>query len=119
LIAALVERKRAHGKRFKQGSIVVESVHGRNRHPRFHTHFLQLVPSWLNLVERFFGELTSEVVREGSFQSLRQLVRTIGSYLVERNRNPKKYVWRASGLKILDKIKRARAAIATAAVIST
>jgi transposase len=81
--------------------------HWLSRHPRFHTHFTPTSSSWLNLVERFFGELTSEVVREGSFQSLRQLVRTIGSYLVERNRNPKKYVWRASGLKILDKIKRA------------
>jgi hypothetical protein len=70
-------------------------------------------------LERFFGELTSEEVREGSFQSLRELVRAIESYLVERNRNPKKYVWRACGLEILEKIKRARAALATAAVIST
>jgi hypothetical protein len=59
------------------------------------------------------------VVREGSFQSLRQLVRAIESYLVERNGNPKKYVWRASGLEILEKIKRARAALAAATVIST
>jgi hypothetical protein len=64
-------------------------------------------------------KLTSEVVREGSFQSLRQLVRAIESYLVERNGNPKKYVWRASGLEILEKIKRAREALANAAVIST
>jgi hypothetical protein len=50
---------------------------------------------------------------------LRQLVRAIESYLVERNRNPKKYVWRASGLEILEKIKRARAALADESVIST
>jgi hypothetical protein len=56
---------------------------------------------------------------EGSFQSLRELVRAIESYLAERNQNPKKYVWRASGLEILEKIKRARAALAAAAVIST
>jgi transposase len=93
--------------------------HWLSRHPRFHTHFTPTSSSWLNLVERFFGELTSEVVREGSFQSLRQLVRAIESYLVERNRNPKKYVWRASGLEILEKIKRARAALAAAAIIST
>jgi transposase len=93
--------------------------HWLSRHPRFHTHFTPTSSPWLNLVERFFGELTSEVVREGSFQSLRQLVRAIESYLVESNRNPKKYVWRASGLEILEKIKRARAALATAAVIST
>jgi len=66
--------------------------HWLSRHPRFHTHFTPTSSSWLNLVERFFGELTSEVVRDGSFQSLRQLVRAIESYLVERNRNPKKYV---------------------------
>jgi hypothetical protein len=82
-------------------------------------HFTPTSSSWLNLVERFFGELTSEVVREGSFQSLRELVRAIESYLAERNQNPKKYVWRASGLEILEKIKRARAALAAAAVIST
>jgi hypothetical protein len=59
------------------------------------------------------------VVREGSFQSLREMVRAIESYLAERNQNPKKYVWRASGLEILEKIKRARAALAAATVIST
>ena len=73
----------------------------------------------MNLVERFFGELTSEVVREGSFQSLRQLVRAIESYLAERNQNPKKYVWRASGQKILEKIQRAKEALAAADVIMT
>src|ERR1700741_2073421 len=93
--------------------------HWLSRHPRFYTHFTPTSSSWLNLVMRFFAELTSEVVREGSFQSLRQLVRAIESYLVERNRNPKKYVWRASGLEILEKIKRARAALADESVIST
>jgi hypothetical protein len=93
--------------------------HWLSRHPRFHTHFTPTSSSWLNLVERFFGELTSEVVREGSFQSLRQLVRAIESYLLGHNRNPKKYVWRASGLEILEKIKRAKAALANEAVMST
>ena len=93
--------------------------HWLSRHPRFHTHFTPTSSSWLNLVERFFGELTSEVVREGSFQSLRHLVRAIEFYLVACNANPKKYVWRASSLEILEKIKRAREALATADVIST
>src|SRR6201987_3432709 len=75
--------------------------------------------SWLNLVERFFGELTADVVREGSFQSLRELVRAIESYLADRNQDPKKYVWRASGLKILEKIRRAREVLAAAEVLST
>ncbi len=50
------------------------------------------------------------MVREGSFQSLGELVRAIESYLAERNENPKKYVSRASGLKILEKIQRAKKA---------
>src|SRR4029077_492889 len=82
--------------------------HWLKAHSRFHIHFTPTSSSWLNLVERFFGELTSEVVREGSFESLRELVRAIESYLAERNQNPKKYVWRASGLEILEKIRRAR-----------
>ena len=88
-------------------------------HDRFHIHFTPTRSSWLNLVERFFGELTSEVVRDGSFQSLRELVRAIESYLVERNQNPKKYVWRAAGRKILDKIQRAKEALAASEVIIT
>ena len=56
---------------------------------------------------------------EGSFQSLRELVRAIESYLAERNQNPKKYVWRASGLKILEKIQRAKKALAAAEIIVT
>jgi transposase len=88
-------------------------------HGRFHMHFTPTSSSWLNLVERFFGELTSEVVRDGSFQSLRELVRAIESYLAERNQNPKKYAWRASGQKILEKIRRAKEALAAADVIIT
>ncbi|MBV8224246.1 MAG: IS630 family transposase [Verrucomicrobia bacterium] len=88
-------------------------------HPRFHLHFTPTSSSWLNLVERFFGELTAEVVREGSFQSTRELVRAIESYLADRNQNPKKYVWRASGAKILEKIRRAREALAWEEIIST
>jgi transposase len=88
-------------------------------HRRFHLHFTPTSSSWLNLVERFFGELTADVVREGSFQSARELVRAIESYLADRNRNPKKYVWRASGIKILEKIRRAREALAAAEIIST
>ena len=91
--------------------------HWLKAHGRFHIHFTPTSSSWLNLVERFFGELTSEVVREGSFQSLRELVRAIESYLAERNQSPKKYVWRASGQKILEKIRRAKEALAAAEVI--
>lgn len=80
------------------------------RHPRFHVHFTPTSSSWLNLVERFFRDLTEDVVREGSFQSVGQLVRAMETYLAERNLAPKRYVWRKQGEEILAKISRAQAA---------
>jgi transposase/transposase-like protein len=79
------------------------------RHPRVRQHFTPTSSSWLNLVERFFRDLTVEVVREGSFRSVAELVRTIEGWLAERNREPRRYVWRAEGAAILEKIVRARA----------
>ena len=79
------------------------------RHPRVQQHFTPTSSSWLNLVERFFRDLTVEVVREGSFQSVAELIRTIEGWLAERNREPQRYVWRAEGAAILEKIVRARA----------
>ena len=55
------------------------------RHPRFHLHFTPTASSWLNLVERFFADLTADVVREGNFGSVPALVSAIESYLAERN----------------------------------
>ena len=81
------------------------------KHPRFHLHFTPTSSSWMNLVERFFGELTSDVIRDGSFSSVRQLVGDIETYLVDRNLNPKPYRWKASGEEILRKIQHARAAL--------
>jgi transposase len=77
---------------------------------RFELHFIPTSSSWLNLVERFFAELTQEVVREGSFGSVQELVDDIWSYLVDRNSNPQRYVWKAKGEEILRKIQRAREA---------
>ncbi len=85
-----------------------------NKHPRFHVHFTPTSSSWLNLVERFFADLTEECVREGSFTGVRQLIRAIEEYLTARNEEPKRYVWRAEGQQILAKIQRARAALAQA-----
>jgi len=82
-----------------------------SRHPRFHLHFTPTSSSWLNLVERFFSELTQDVIREGSFASVRELVNDIESYLAERNMNPKPYTWKAKGEEILRKIHRARQAL--------
>jgi hypothetical protein len=79
------------------------------RHPRIQQHFTPTSSSWLNLVERFFRDLTEKVVREGSFRSVGELVRTIEVWLAERNRPPQRYGWRAEGAAILEKITRARA----------
>jgi transposase len=87
------------------------------RHPRFKMHFTPTSSSWLNLVERFFADLTGDVIRAGSFASVNQLVSDIKAYLAQRNASPKPSIWRAQGAEILAKIKRARAALnqATAA----
>jgi transposase len=79
------------------------------RHPRLHLHFTPTGSSWLNLVERFFRDLTVDVVREGSFGSVRALTQAIEDYLAARNLNPKPYRWRAEGAEILRKINAARA----------
>jgi transposase len=81
------------------------------RHPRFHLHFTPTSSSWLNLVERFFRDLTEDVVREGSFGSVRDLVCAMETYLAGRNLAPKRYVWKKKGEEILAKISRARAAL--------
>ena len=78
------------------------------RHPRFHLHFTPTCSSWLNLVERFFRDLSQDVVLPGSFGSVQELKDAIFSYLGERNLSPKRYVWKATGEEILAKIKRAR-----------
>lgn len=82
-----------------------------SKHPRFHLHFTPTGSSWMNLIERFFADLTNECIREGSFQSVRELVKAIEEYLALRNENPKRYVWRAKGEEILRKIARAKEAL--------
>ena len=82
------------------------------KHTRFQVHFTPTSSSWMNLVERFFGELTQEVVREGSFTSVPELVRDIETYLADRNLNPKPYKWKAKGEEILRKIQRAKTTLA-------
>jgi transposase len=80
-------------------------------------HFTPTSSSWMNLVERFFRDLTEEAVREGSFASVDELVAAIQAYLAERNLAPKRYVWKAQGHDILMKINRARAALGLAQYI--
>ena len=68
----------------------------------------------MNLVERFFAELTEDCVREGSFSSVKALTDAITTYLAERNQNPRPYRWRADGEAILAKVHRARQALGAA-----
>jgi transposase len=79
---------------------------------RFVTHFTPTSSSWMNLVERFFRDLTEDAIREESFAGVSELISAINAYLAERNLVPKRYVWKAQGAEILEKIGRARAAMA-------
>ena len=81
------------------------------KHPRFHMHFTPTGSSWMNLVERFFADLTQDCIRDGSFRAVRELIDAIEDYLSARNEQPKKYTWRAKGEEILRKIQKARAAL--------
>jgi transposase len=76
-------------------------------HPRFHLHFTPTSSSWLNLVERFFGEITRKVIRCGSFRSVGALVADIFVFLNHHNLNPKPYRWTADPRRTLEKIDRA------------
>lgn len=85
------------------------------KHPRFHMHFTRTSSSWMNwmnMVERFFADLTRDCVRAGSFRTVSELVEEITGYLAHRNENPKPYQWKADGAKTLAKIHRAREALA-------
>ena len=78
-------------------------------HPRFTLHFTPTSSSWLNLVERWFRELTEKRVRRGSFESVPELIAAIEEYLAASNANPKPFVWHASAQAILDKLAHCKA----------
>ena len=75
-------------------------------------HFTPTSSSWMNLVERFFRDLTVDCVRDGSFSSVADLIKAMETYLAERDLNPVRYQWKAEGAAILEEILRARAALA-------
>jgi transposase len=83
------------------------------RHPRFHLHFIPTSSSWLNLVERWFREITTKRIRRGSFPSVEILVKAIEEYLEHNNQNPKPFVWTASVDQILEKVSRCKATLET------
>ena len=81
------------------------------RHPRFHMHFTPTSSSWLNMVERFFRDLTQNRLRRGVFHDVQQLTSAISDYIAKHNDKPKPFVWTAKASDILEKVKRARAAL--------
>ena len=73
-------------------------------HPRFEIHFTPTGASWLNQIERFFGLITSQRIRRGSFQSVGQLERAILNYIDQHNETPIPFVWTKTAEQIFDKI---------------
>jgi transposase len=78
------------------------------RHPRFHVHFTPTSASWLNMVERFFRDLTQNRLRRGVFRDVEELIVAVEAYIDQHNENPKPFIWTAKANDILEKVKRAR-----------
>ncbi len=81
------------------------------RHPRFHMVFTPTSSSWLNMVERFFRDLTQQRIRRGVFHDVEELIMAIGEYIDRYNEQPKAFVWTATAADILAKVTRAREAL--------
>ena len=81
------------------------------KHKRFHVHFTPTSASWLNMIERFFRDLTDKRIRRGVFQDLEQLITAIGDYIDKHNANPKPFIWTAKANDILEKVTRAQAVL--------
>ena len=79
-----------------------------SKHPRFKTHFIPTSSSWLNLVERWFAELTGKAVRRGSFASVPDLIESIFEFIEHWNQDGKAFVWTAKAETILEKVERCR-----------
>ena len=71
-------------------------------------HFIPTSSSWLNLVERWFREITDNRIRRGTFRSVEQLIQAIMDYIEHHNQSPKPFVWTAKADEILAKVRRAR-----------
>jgi transposase len=79
------------------------------KHPRFVCHFIPTSSSWLNMVERWFRELTDKAIRRGVFLSVPDLEKAIADYLAAWNENPRPFIWTATVGQIVEKLARARA----------
>lgn len=79
------------------------------RNKRFHVHFTPTSASWLNMIERFFRDLTCNRLKRGVFCSVQELTAAIEEYIAIHNANPKPFIWTAKAHDILEKVKRGRA----------
>ena len=81
--------------------------------PAVSFHFTPTGASWLNLVERFFAEITRKRLRRGTFRNVPALIAAIRTYVREHNKDPRPFIWAASASAILRKIKRCKEALET------
>ena len=81
------------------------------RHPRFHLHFIPTSSSWVNMVERWFREITDKRIRRGVFRSVPELIAAIEDYMHNHNQNPRVFVWTASVESIMAKIAKCKEAL--------
>lgn len=81
------------------------------KHPRIHFHFIPTSSSWLNLVERFFSEISNKMIRRSVFTSVPQLIASIMKFLEAHNEDPKIFVWTKDADTIINKVNKAREAL--------
>jgi hypothetical protein len=86
------------------------------KHPRFQLHFVPTSSSWLNMVECWFGLLTEQAIRRGSFGSVPELIAAIQEYLDSHNDDPKPFIWAATVEELIAKVRRGRAALQSIAI---
>lgn len=84
-----------------------------SKHPRFNMHFTPTSASWLNMVERFFRDITTERLRRGVFTSVPELISVIDEYIAHHNINPKPFIWTKSARDILQKVIRANSRLSS------
>jgi len=83
------------------------------KHPRFNMHFTPTSASWLNMVERFFRDITTERLRRGVFTSVPELIDAIDEYIAHHNTKPKPFIWTKSARDILQKVIRANSRLSS------
>jgi hypothetical protein len=76
------------------------------KHPRFHFHFIPTSSSWLNLVERWFRDITTQRIRRGVFTG-------VDAYIQHNNQNPKPFTWTKSASQIIERVNRGKALLGT------